>query len=254
MNNFKSIHLFHNGFSLAKVDSSNNIVFNTYKSASFAVLQRECGSFFGDGLNGEMPVILHPVPPVLVPRELYQSPATQYLVPIMELSENEAVLEDVIDDYLALYPFSQTIIMQLHTLGIQKRFHHLSKLMYLYLKRNFPTDSSQLLLYLSAGQADFVMLKENHLQIINSFNYTTVQDLLFFILNLLKQFELPLETTPVLLSGVLADSKKSFALLSQYIPLVNWVGEDKNISITNSAGTRVPHAACLPEVVLYNQF
>lgn len=253
MNNFKSIHLFHNGFSLTKVDSSNNIIFNTYKSASFAALQRECGSFFGTDLCGEVPIIVHPTPPVLVPRELYQAPASQYLAPIMELSDNEAVLEDMIDDYLVLYPFSQTTIIQLHTLGIQKKFHHLSKLLYFHLKRNFSTEPFQLLLYLSSGKADFVIVKENQLQIINAFTFTTVHDLLFFILNLLQQFEMPLEKTPVLLSGVLADAKKSFAFLSQYLPLVDWVGEDKNISIMNSAGTRVSLAACLPEVVLYNQ-
>lgn len=251
MNNFQTIHLSHAGFSLFKVNSVHNIVFNTHKSASFTSLQRECGIFFGADLNGEMHVIVHPTPPVLVPRDLYQSPANQYLTHLLELSDNDAILEDLIADYVVLYPFPQSKIIQLQNLGITPTFHHISKLLYDYLMLALPTVNDKMLLFLSGNIADFVLVKDNQLQLVNSFKFSATTDLLYFILNILKQFEMSLTDTQVLLSGVLPDAKKSFPMLETYIPQLRYAGENETFTVANLAGACTTISACLPEFVLF---
>lgn len=251
MNNFRTIHLSHAGFSLFKVNSVKNIVFNTHKGASFTSMQRECGIFFGGELNGSIPIIVHPTPPVLVPRDLYQSPANQYLVNQLDISDNDAILEDAIDDYVALYPFPQSKIIQLQNLGITPKFHHISKLLYTYLMRALPSVNNKMLLFLSADVADFVLVKDGRLQLVNSFKISATADLLYFILNIMQQFEMPLAETQVLLSGVLPDAKKSFPMLETYIPQLRLAGENEVFEVANLAGARSTIAACLPEFVLF---
>lgn len=252
MSKFKSLRLSPASFSLLKADSLEQLVFTTYKSTTFATLKRECGTFFENPIDGDMPVVVNPMPPILVPKALYRPPALRYISPQITLSENDVILEDEIDDYLALYPFPHTKIMQLQSMGVRPKFHHLAKLLYTFLRQQYQTVPARMILFADGQKVDFVLFKDSKLQIINSFGYSSVQDLLFFVLNILQQFELPLSDTLVLYSGTFVEAKSTIAFMSDYIPHFYPAGEQEPIHVSSLNGTPTTLAACLPEYVLFS--
>jgi hypothetical protein len=58
-----------------------------------------------------------------------------------------------------------------------------------------------------------LVVNNNALSLVQSFNYTTPEDVVYYLLNIVEQFSLSLNNTPVEVSGIIETSSKTFELL-----------------------------------------
>lgn len=222
LNNFPpyAIHLCSTGFTLIKKSrSSDNHICETYKSASLSALDKECGIFFGEATdNEEIHILSNATPPVLVPKEIFQKPASQYLALQHDLADNETIFEDTIADYIAIYPFSISKLTQIQRIIQHPIFHHTAAFLYKELTAFKTQCQHKLLLLLDNDTADFVFLHENQLRLINRFKFTTKDDLLYYVLNILLQHRITTDNCAVLFAGEIENEEKTLGFLKKYLP------------------------------------
>ena len=237
LNNFPpyAIHLCSTGFTLIKKSrSSDNHICETYKSASLSALDRECGVFFGEAIdNEEIHILSNAMAPVLVPKEIFQKPASQYLALQHDLADNETIFEDTIADYIAIYPFSISKLTQIQRTIQHPVFHHTTAFLYKELTAFKSECQHKLLLLLDNDTADFVFLHENQLRLINRFKFTTQDDILYYVLNILLQHQINTEDCAVLFAGEIEDKEKSLRFFKRYLPHAQDAVSALNSQITN---------------------
>ena len=237
LNNFPpyAIHLCSTGFTLIKKSqSSDNHICENFKSASLSSLDRECGIFFGEATyNEEIHILSNATPPVLVPKEIFQKPASQYLSLQYDLADNETIFEDTIADYIAIYPFSISKLTQIQRTIQHPVFHHTAAFLYTELT-SFQTECQhKMLLWLDNDTADFVFLYENQLRLINRFLFTTQDDILYYVLNILLQHRIHTKNCAVLLAGEIENKEKTLGFLKKYLPHAQDAASALNSQITN---------------------
>ena len=216
-----AIHLFANGFSLCKSQSSEKYICKNYKNASFPTLERECGIFFDDLTeNDEVAIFLDAATPLLIPKEVYAEPASDYLRVQSDLSAYETVLEDEInDEYIALFPYGISKIAQLQALvNCKVSLHHIDSYVTRCLQNLPHLAAYQLAAYFTDEKVEFILLKNNELQIVNGFKYSSQEDVLYYLLNLMQQFSISSQNCEMFFAGSILEDKKMDKFLKQYIP------------------------------------
>lgn len=214
------IYLYSGGFTLLKRQSSGSVLCENHKNASFPTLERECGIFF-DTLSpdDEICVYLGAATPVLVPQAIYQKPGSQYVRLQYDLSENETVLEDLFDEYCLLFPYPVNRLSQLqkavsHPISI----HHITTAMANFLAYDVASEADRMFLHFDANQVQYVLFKDQQLQIISHFSFLTQEDILYHILNIYHQFGVNRNVCETLYVGRIADEKRIEKFLKGYLP------------------------------------
>lgn len=246
MNNFpyNAVHYSSTGFILLKSQPSGNLICETYKSTALPTLQRECGVFFDTPC--ETPLIsLRFSAPLLIPKSIYQAPASQYLRLQSEISDSDEVFENEIGDYMALFavPFSKTL--PLRTTLANPKFRHCAVNLYHYLAQYNSNCANKLLVNFDGSQMGFILMENDKLFIINELSFTEPSDALYYVLNILQQNEAKRTETEVLVCGMTTEMKKINQLLSQYLPNVNPAGKELKLNITDLKGQKVDISTCL---------
>jgi len=80
-------------------------------------------------------------------------------------------------------------------------------------KSNFPS----FYIHVSANTTDLLFIENQQLTFFNSFEYTTKEDFIYYILFTLEQLELNPDTTPVTLLGEIEESSELYKILYMYV-------------------------------------
>lgn len=236
--NYRAVALHTNGFSLLKAQPDGNFLFQNHKNASFTALLRECGIFFGDGAHN-VRVVTHPMAPVLVPTELFEEPAAQFLKIQTELSDNEVVVNDEWEGYAAVYPVHAGKAEQLRQAGITPFYQHSSTVLARYLQLNGSDTPHRLLLFFHGNSAESILFCYNRLAFVGSFRFSVGDEVVYHIANLLRQHEIEADDCHLLFGGEFPDAKKTFDLVNQYFPDMDWAGDRLPVSIRTADGKEV---------------
>lgn len=215
-----AIHYYSNGFSLLKRQSEKSFVCENHKNASFPTLERECGIFFADlPLETEITVYVDALTPLVVPNIMVTPPATDLLKLQYNLSDNDTVFEDPIAPYRLIFPYPINKIAQMRkSVGHPLAFHHSDSFVWQLLQVEECNRECQLGFRIENDKIEFILLKEKELQIICSHHYTTLEDILYYALNLLQQFEIPLEKCAFRYWTATTDEKKIEKFFKPYLP------------------------------------
>lgn len=237
---YYAVHFSPEGFSLLKSQPSGSYIVETYKSTTLSTMQRECGAFF-DAPAEQTIVSLNFTPPFLVPKALYQSPASQYLKMQQEVSDSDEVFEDDLGEYVAIYalPLSKTLPMR--TTLQNPKFRHTYTLLYHYLAQS-PSDlPNQLLLHFCGNRMGFILVKNGRLFIISELTYTTKEDAFYYVLHILQQQAARRDETEVVVTGDAPELKGIVQLIKRHLPHMRNV--ENGASVADVKGQKESAAA-----------
>lgn len=82
---------------------------------------------------------------------------------------------------------------------------------------------SQLYLHVRPNEVQFFLFKEGILHYVNSFDYQSEKDFIYYVLLVFDQFQLKQDQLPVFLSGHLMPDSEIYKLLGQYIKNVQFI-------------------------------
>ena len=222
MNNFlqvydKSIRLKPNGFSLLQRVSENHWLQKNV-TLPLSVDTSDELKFFHDGCGDTITVIPNIHVPVLIPKTLFDETAKEdYINLNYEIEEPVFVFEEELDEYRLLHFINESQKIVLEQSGYLLQWFHLSGLLHKELRQSerYHHRKSCFSLYVEENFIDFIFEKEGKLQIMNRFEYTSSFDILYYILNIAKQFQLA-QTEISIISYNLQD-EETIGLLKQYI-------------------------------------
>lgn len=241
---YKAICLRTSGFSLLKALPDGTFLYSNHKNASFTALVRECGIFF-DREPMDARVVVDTIPPVLVPNELFEEPASQFLKIHTELSDAEMVMKDEWADYTAIYPVHAGKADQLRQAGFTPSFQHSSTVLARYLQLNGNDTPHRLLLFFHGSTAEFVLFCFNRLTMVSSFSFSMGEEVVYHVANILQQHEIGADECHLLFGGELPEAKKTFDLVNQYFPDMDWAGDLLPAVVRTPDGKDVPPHAVL---------
>ncbi len=168
----------------------------------------------------ESTVLVFNSPPLLIPAHVYQPELKkEYLKFQFDLADIGIIFEDHIDDYVALYVLNQQDHFFLSREYSHLKFEHRS--LYYYKKFQQTVLESDLreyrfVLITDEERADFWLEKEGKLLLMNCFEFTSEYDILYFVSNILKQYEIPAKECSLLLQKMSGYHEATLKLLSQY--------------------------------------
>lgn len=236
---YKVVCLRTSGFSLLKALPDGTFLYSNHKNASFTTLLRECGIFF-DVEPMDVRVVVNTTPPVLVPNELFEEPASQFLKIHMELSDAEMVIKDEWPDYTAVYPVHAGKADQLRQAGITPFFQHSSTVLSRYLQLNGNDTPHRLLLFFHGNRAESILFCYNRLVLVSDFNFSIGEEVVYHVANLLHQHEIEADECHLLFGGELPEGKKTFEFVNQYFPDMDWAGDRLPVIARTPEGKDVP--------------
>jgi hypothetical protein len=222
MNNFlqlydKSIRLKPNGFSLFKKDNEGKWQYKDVNSPLLTDMLQDF-SFFNHNHQKNVTVISNIHVPVLIPKPLFDETAKEdYINLNYEIKEPVYIFDEELEEYHLLHFISEKQKMELEQTGYSLQWLHLSGLLYKELQQSefYDNRKSCLSLYAEEHFIDVIFEKEGKLQLMNRFEYTSSYDILYYILNIIKQFQV----TPTDISLFLYNlqDEETVLLLKQYI-------------------------------------
>jgi len=230
-----AVHYSSAGFSLLKSQPSGAYVVETYKSTTLPTLQRECGSFFDTPVEQTL-VSLNFTVPFLVPKSLWQAPASHYLKMQQEVSDSDEVFEDDLGEYYAVYALPLSKTLPLRTTLQNPRFYHTYTLLYKYLVQYESEHPNKLLLHFCGNRMGFILIKNDELFIINELKFSVKEDAFYYVLHILQQQSARRDETDVLVTGDASEVKGVFQLLNRHLPHVRLAG--KEMSVVNLKGQK----------------
>lgn len=199
--NTKSIRLHPNGFSLFKRENER-IENQELPFDSSLIFSDAIRTFFDDENKETVSVIVNMSPPILIPRELYDATAqADYLKLHFDINDPIDIYEDEIENYYSIYFISKKINEILKRSGIDFQMTNLFTVMYqdLHQKQILKTKPNILGLFVDDQFVEFILEKEGQLQILNRFEYVSEYDILYFVLNLLKQQQISAKNMQMIL-------------------------------------------------------
>lgn len=235
---YKAVGLHANGFSLLKAQPDGSFLLSNHKNASFTTLLRECGIFFGEGPH-DVRVVVNPMAPVLVPDEIFEEPAAQFLKIQAELSDNDIVMKDEWDGYEALYPVHAGRTDQLRQAGITPFYQHSTTVLGRYLQLNGSDTPHRMLLFFHGTTAESILFCYNRLVLVSGFRFTTSDEVVYHVANILKQHEIEPDECHLLFGGELPEAKKTFDFVNQYFPDMDWAGDRLPVTVRTAEGKEV---------------
>jgi len=155
--------------------------------------------------------------PILIPKVLFDETAKEdYINLNYEIEDTVFIFVEELEKYYLLHYVKENLKMMLEQDVYPLQWHHLSGLLYKDLKQSsfYDNTKSWFSLYAEDNFIDFIFEKEGKLQLMNRFEHTSSYDILYYILNIIKQFQV-LSTNISILSYNL-QNEETIDLLAQY--------------------------------------
>lgn len=187
----RAIRLTPNGFSFYKQDNAGNVTAKHYKNTENAIISTAAPDFFEFNPDKILPldVITAIQVPMLIPDEHYDdSKACEYLRLQFDLTRFAQHYSDQLAHYRALFFLEQNENTTLNNMACLPRFVCETALLYQFLSgQNIP---EAILLAMNDNFADLVVLHKQEPVLINRLTRVDNMDILYHILNTIKQFGL----------------------------------------------------------------
>jgi hypothetical protein len=226
LNNSKSILLFPNGFSFLKKDTSGTILEQNYPNTSVSFLPPFAKDFFAlsDNETETVDVIFDLFSPILIPKELYnESIAYDALGVQFDISCLGQLISEGIEEYRAVYFINHNELNLLQKINIKPYFIHISGLIFQYLQAHSVSQSDNTVsLFINDSYADSILIKSQKINLINRFNFTSEFDILYYLLNLIKQYGIKIDNCKIILFR--NQSNKLSELLTKYFSDLEFIG------------------------------
>ena len=98
------------------------------------------------------------------------------------------------------------------------------------LKKERSSEDTKLYINVSEFSFELIAVKNGELLLYNSFEYSTKEDFIYYILFTLEQLQLNPEIVKVKLSGMIKKDDELYAILYKYIRYVEFVTTDNNFN------------------------
>ncbi|MDL2308395.1 DUF3822 family protein [Bacteroidales bacterium OttesenSCG-928-B11] len=216
-NQAKSIRIHSNGFSLFKKERGNKIVKQEYPNVIFGTLPDYAADFLKLSPGESIDIIANLSPPVLIPTDFFEEDSIEkYLRMQFPISKQDHFFHDVIEDYHAVYYLTDEVVNNLRRLKTPYKVIHQSTLLHGKLVSSADREKDTIILTINDSNFDIILLKNKKIQLINTFRHSSYHDILYYLLNTLKQFDIKLSDIGVQL--IQNDHKGMLALLKEYFP------------------------------------
>ena len=138
----KSIRLDSDGFSLFKKDDHDDLFFENYPQTPLPILIERIPSFFAENDHDEVLMLLNHLPPLLIPKPLYDETALiSYLQLQFDVSQIGEIFTDEIDEYYSLYFIDKESFAIVEKFNLPYAVTHLSTFLYRHVHENKMVDS-----------------------------------------------------------------------------------------------------------------
>ena len=149
-------------------------------------------------------------------------------------------MRDEWPDYTAIYPVHAGKADQLRQAGMTPLFQHSSTVLASYLRINGNDAPHRMLLFFHGGTAEYILFCFNRLTMVSSFQFATGDEVVYHIANVLRQHEIEADECHLLFGGELPEAKKTFELVNQYFPDMDWAGDRLPVVVRTPEGKEVP--------------
>lgn len=110
-------------------------------------------------------------------------------------------------------------------------FHSFSKLTELLSQEDLKNKKDKVFLHVNNSDFELLAFKNNKLQAINRFNFTTAEDFIYYTLFVAEQFDLDTETLELILLGDIEKESELYEILYKYIRnVIFFSNEKRNLS------------------------
>jgi hypothetical protein len=202
LNNSKSILLFPNGFSFFKKEISGNILEKTHSNTSVSFLPLFAKDYFvlENPETDKIDIIYDLFPPILIPKVLYdESTANEALGSQFEISEGGQMKVEEMETYNAAYFINPNELNAIQKISNAPCFTHLDSLIFQNLKdHSFYKSDNSLALSINDSYADYILIKSQKVHLVNRFNFTSEYDILYYLLNLFKQYGIKVDNCQII--------------------------------------------------------
>jgi len=192
----------------------NNSVFTQSFASVLAIYQNELSS--------------------LVPKELFdEKNSADYLKFNAKILKSDFISHDNIDIcksvnvYVPLVNVNNYLFDQF---GVFDYKHTSTILIDSVLKKERSSEDTKLYINVSEFSFELIAVKNGELLLYNSFEYSTKEDFIYYILFTLEQLQLNPEIVKVKLSGIIKKDDELYAILYKYIRYVEFVTTDNNFN------------------------
>jgi hypothetical protein len=191
-----SIRLLPDGFLLIKRENQQQVS-KRYDMSHFSVLPDIVDSFFSGILPDIYSVEINLLPPVLIPAAWYTETLAQESLNLQYGNyEIDVLFSDLLADYQSLYFLSSLQANVLENLSRPCRIQQMMTGVYgdCVEERH---DFAQMIALVpdASGFADFFLQKNHKIHLINRFTFTSDYDILYYLLNITKQYGLSAKET-----------------------------------------------------------
>lgn len=115
--------------------------------------------------------------------------------------------------------------------NLEQTHHHSSLLVSSFSAKSDPEFSVKLFLQIHKGWFDLLIIKSGELQMLNCFDYLGENDILYYVINALKQFQISPINVELVLSGYAVENQME-TLLKDYIGKVSLADRPENIEFS----------------------
>lgn len=187
----KSIWLLSDGFCL--IERTPFLRYERHSYSCVADMLEKVNAFFTDGIgtSERLAVIVANDVPAIVPRQMAeQCDLAKILAVQCDSAKIAATFDAAVEDYHFVYYINEREKNVLALLPGEKKYFPLCQVIYEYIQKNQHPEN---LLFLSvvSGHLDMLLLKDNHLSLVNRYAWSQSEDVLYALLNVKKQYQLP---------------------------------------------------------------
>ncbi|MDR2980102.1 MAG: DUF3822 family protein [Bacteroidales bacterium] len=213
----KSIRISTDGFSIFKKEGDKKNVKKEFFNVVLSMLPQHAAEFLNLTPEETLNVIVNTTVPILIPKPFFaEDHVREYLQIQFNISTQDHPFIDEIEDYYAVYFLTDEVMNNLKRLNTPFRPIHQATLLHNHWKAAENRPHSVAILCVNEKNFDIILLKNDKLQLINTYTYSENTDILYYLLNITKQFEM--EMSEVHLQLIQNQSKETAILLRKFFP------------------------------------
>lgn len=216
-NQAKSIRITPNGFSLFKKEGEKKIAKKEYPGAIFGSIPQYATEFLNLAPEENFDLIANLTPPVLVPKHLFEENSLKrYLQMQFPIANQDHLFYEEISNYYAAYYLTDEVVNNLNRLNTPYKVIHQATLLFYHLPAIQNNINNSIILTVDDADFDIILLKKNKIHLINKYHFTENTDLLYYLLNIAKQFDIVLADVNILL--ISHQAKELAGMVKKYFP------------------------------------
>lgn len=223
-------------FKLVDTDSNWDDVFSQFKYLS---------ELFKNNV-GKIYVVHENVESVLIPTELFNANSTQeYLKLVYGEKENSICFSNQLkheETIVNVFRIDSVLYESLcANLNISQHFHFYTNILQRVFQHKLYQGKNWMKLVFYEKYFIVTLIKEDQLQLIQTFNYQSSEDVLYHIMNVINQHDILIDSLNVLISGKIDLDKTTYILIQQYFSNIEIEKSESGIALSEKLSAYPSH-------------